>query len=237
MSARAALVVAALLALAGPVTAQEVAAQDAASAAPVTTTTGGDPPAPPPREAEPLGVDEARARGVGSPAPKLRFGTLDGLVVELTHLARDGALVVVLTSLRCPIARLYAPAVAELAARHPGARFLVVGVAARDTPDELRAAARQHGWTAPIQVTAAVDVAHALRAARTTECFVLDREGVLRYRGAIDDQYGQGYRRAAPRRRLLDDALTAVLAGEPVAVPATTAPGCVLPPPPPPREE
>lgn len=219
-----------LLACATVAVAQE---PPAASTAPVTTTA----PAPPPREAEPLSDAQARELGVGSPVPAMKVGTLVGGFAEVPALAHDGALVVVLTSLRCPIARLYAPAVAELAAAHPQARFLVVDVAERDSLDDLRAAAAKHGWDGSILVTYGVDLAHALRARRTTECFVIDRTGVLRYRGAIDDQYGQGYRRAAPRRRYLDDALRAVLADEPVAVPATFAPGCVLAPPSPAREE
>src|SRR5678815_4243148 len=32
----------------------------------------------------------------------------------------------------------------------------------------------------------------------TTEAFVLDAKAVLRYRGAVDDQYGIGYTKSAP---------------------------------------
>lgn len=199
-----------LLALPGAASGQEPA-----DTAPVTTR---DPIAPAPREAEPLGLEEAAALGVGAPVDLAALGLDPG---------DHDALVVVLTSLRCPIARLYAPSLADLAARHPRARVVVVGVAARDTLDELRAAAAKHGWPEVVHDAALLRVG-ALRPRRTTECFVIDRAGVLRYRGAIDDQYGQGYRRAAPRRRFLEDALRAVLRGEPVPVPATTAPGCVI---------
>ncbi|MCO5166031.1 MAG: redoxin family protein [Planctomycetes bacterium] len=161
------------------------------------------------------------AMGFGTLVPRAEF-------YDLHTLAREGALVVVLTSLRCPVARLYAPGIAEVAARHPQARFLVVGVAARDAPEDLRTAAERHGWSLVTHDPDGTSWARELQAQRTTECFVIDRKGVLRYRGAIDDQYGQGYRRAEPRRRYLEDALRAVLAGDQVAVPATTAPGCAL---------
>lgn len=210
----------------------EPVADPAAPASPRVTEAPAEPApaaAPPPVEPQPLSKDEATALGVGGLVSAMGFDALvpHGELQDLHALAREGALVVVLTSLRCPVARLYAPGVAELAARHPQARFLVVGVAARDTPEDLRAAAGRHGWTLVTHDLHGAWV-QELQAQRTTECFVIDRQGVLRYRGAIDDQYGQGYRRAEPRHRYLEDALQAVLAGEPVAVPATSAPGCVV---------
>ena len=63
---------------------------------------------------------------------------------------------------------------------------------------------------------------------RTTEAFVLDAQGVLRYRGAVDDQYGIGYTKDAPTKNYLVDAIEALLAGKPPAVPATEAPGCAV---------
>ena len=63
---------------------------------------------------------------------------------------------------------------------------------------------------------------------RTTETFVLDDKGVLRYRGAVDDQYGIGYQREAPTKNYLADAIEAVLAGKTPPVAATEAPGCQI---------
>src|SRR5262249_30448129 len=70
----------------------------------------------------------------------------------------------------------------------------------------------------------------ALRAAVTPEAFVLDDKFVLRYRGRIDDGYAARLKknRQVTRhdlRRALDD----VLAGRPVATPATQAVGCPIP--------
>ena len=60
----------------------------------------------------------------------------------------------------------------------------------------------------------------------TGDVFVLDAQQRLRYRGAVDQQYGIGYTRDFPSRSLLRNALDAVIEGRPIAVPATTAPGC-----------
>jgi mono/diheme cytochrome c family protein len=63
---------------------------------------------------------------------------------------------------------------------------------------------------------------------RSTEAFVLDDKGVLRYRGAIDDQYGIGYTKDAPSRNYLIDAIESLLGGKTPAVAATEAPGCAV---------
>lgn len=63
---------------------------------------------------------------------------------------------------------------------------------------------------------------------RSTEAFVLDSKAVLRYRGAVDDQYGIGYTKDAPTANYLVDAIEALLAGKPPTVGATEAPGCAV---------
>jgi mono/diheme cytochrome c family protein len=68
-----------------------------------------------------------------------------------------------------------------------------------------------------------------LKADSTTDVFVLDAARTLVYRGAVDDQYGFGYALPKPRKAYLIDALEAVIAGNDVAVKATSAPGCDLP--------
>src|SRR5438105_3307618 len=50
----------------------------------------------------------------------------------------------------------------------------------------------------------------------------------VRYRGAIDDQYGLKYRKETPARNYLREALDAILANRPVEVPATEVVGCLL---------
>ena len=62
----------------------------------------------------------------------------------------------------------------------------------------------------------------------TPEVAVMRGSTVL-YRGRIDDRYVDfGKDRPAPTERDLDDALTAITAGKPVAVRETRAIGCFL---------
>jgi hypothetical protein len=71
-------------------------------------------------------------------------------------------------------------------------------------------------------------IADRFGARRTPEVFLLDAERVVRYRGRIDDQYGIGYSRAAPREKDLIRALDEVLAGRAVSRPVTEPAGCYI---------
>ena len=64
----------------------------------------------------------------------------------------------------------------------------------------------------------------------TPEAVVITPDGEIAYRGRIDNWFGDiGRKRPAPTRHELKDAVTAVLAGQPVPVPRTEAVGCLLP--------
>jgi hypothetical protein len=70
--------------------------------------------------------------------------------------------------------------------------------------------------------------ADALGARRTPEAIVVDAGHVIRYRGRIDDQYGYKYRRPAPNRTELKDALEDLLAGKQIATHECEVQGCVI---------
>ncbi len=71
-------------------------------------------------------------------------------------------------------------------------------------------------------------LAEALGVKSTGDVFVLDSEYRLRYRGAVDDQFGLGYTRDFPSRHFLRNALDALRDGDEIETPATAAPGCYI---------
>ncbi|HJT77429.1 MAG TPA: redoxin family protein [Gemmataceae bacterium] len=139
-------------------------------------------------------------------------------------------LAVVFLGVDCPLARLYAPRLAELSRAYDprGVAFLAVDANAHDSPAELARFARENALPFPFLRDEGNAFANRLGATRTPEVFLLDARRVVRYRGRIDDQYAVGVRRAAPTRRDLADALDDLLAGRPVRRPRTTATGCAI---------
>ena len=68
-------------------------------------------------------------------------------------------------------------------------------------------------------------VADLYSAQTTPEVFVIDRAGVLRYHGAVDDVT---FRQRHPSRSFVGEAVAAVLRGELPSTPETPAYGCAI---------
>ena len=156
---------------------------------------------------------------------------LDGAPANPLQVAPGEAHVLVFTSHECPIANAYAPTLQALAGHWqtlPVRLFLV-----HVDPDLSAAAARRHASDYALPGRILLDPGHSLAravgATRTPEAVVLTPAGLV-YRGRIDDQWqALGARAAAATHHDLGDAVTAALAGRPLAGPFPAAVGCLLP--------
>ena len=170
-------------------------------------------------------------RGVGQRLANFTLrDAISGRPVSLYGFAGKKAAVLVFLGTDCPIANLYAPRLVELnkAYRSQGVAFLGINANAGDSESAIRDQASKYGIDFPILKDQGNIVADLALVERTPEVLVLDGRAKIRYRGAIDDQYGQGTRKPAATHSYLKDALDAILAARPVAVTATAAPGCLL---------
>lgn len=174
----------------------------------------------------------AALSGVGRRLADVRVSDLAGKPHALSAFAGPKGLVVALVSSSCPVAKKSAPALGRLEADARANGFGVVYLASlpTDTPAELKATAKSAGWKAPVTRDTKGAAVAALGATSTTEVFVFDAARTLAYRGAVSDQYGPTWAKDAPTANYLADALAAVAAGTLPAIPATTAPGCLLTP-------
>lgn len=180
------------------------------------------------------GVPARAAEAPPAPSPVGRqvddFSLRDyrGNVHALADYGDAKLVVLAVLGTECPLARLYAPRLVELAAEYSprGVTFLGLNANSQDNLTEIAAYARQHAIPFPILKDLDQAVVDRLGALRTPEVFVLDAERVIRYWGRIDDQYLVGRQRNAPTRRDLALALDDLLAGRDVAVPSAPAVGC-----------
>jgi peroxiredoxin len=170
------------------------------------------------------------AHGVGRQAPDIAFTAVGGKSGKLSDFKDKQAVVVVFTSTSCPISKKYAPALGRLekSYRDKGVAFVYVNPIATDSTEDIQAAIKSHGLTGPYIHDKDGAFAIAIGAGVTTDAFVLDPTRTVIYRGAIDDQYGQGYSHDSPKRTFLVDALGTLLAGKTPLIAATEALGCAL---------
>ncbi|HEY2839689.1 MAG TPA: redoxin domain-containing protein [Pirellulales bacterium] len=173
---------------------------------------------------------EAASKSIGQKAPNFSLRDQYGKPHALADYAADKIIVVAFLGNECPLARLYATRLNDLAAEYSpkGVKFLGVNSNRQDALTEIGAFARQLSISFPLLKDAGNVVADALGAERTPQVFVLDAQRVVRYQGRVDDQYGVGFQRPAVTERDLALALDALLSGKPVAKAVTDAPGCLI---------
>ena len=184
--------------------------------------------------AVPLRADEERASVPGSGAIDVtdlaggthRFGAADG-----------AARVVVFLSTTCPISNAALPRLGSLAeevagndgAGEPAVRFLAVVTDDGVTREDLLAFARERRLPWPVAGDGADALRKRLRPTHVPEAFVIDAQGRVAYRGAIDDAYeAVGRRRPEVTRRWLADAIGAVVSGKRPPVAFAPPVGCRL---------
>ena len=148
----------------------------------------------------------------------------------LDDFADDSLLVVAFMGTECPLAKLYAVRLNEIASEYQqrSVKFVAVMSNRQDSLEEIASFAARQDIPFPVLKDAGNRLADELRAERTPEIFVFDAKRELRYRGRVDDQYGIGYVRDEPRRKDLRIALEELLSGRNVAVPRTGAVGCII---------
>lgn len=143
--------------------------------------------------------------------------------------------VLIFTATDCPVSNGYAPELQRICRAYAARGVSCVLV--YEDPDVTAGAARAHvgeyGYgNMPAAIDAGGRVATAAGATITPEVAVVDHAGAVRYRGRIDNKYeALGRPRRNVTRHELTDALDAVLAGRPVAVPGAPAVGCSIVPP------
>jgi hypothetical protein len=167
----------------------------------------------------------ASRRDAGAP---LTLVAATGAAAPLDSLRAERDLtVLVFWSATCPCVRRYQQRVDALLDAYPADRMRVVGVSsnAGERFEDVLLAARERGVRIPMFRDEGGRVAEALGARSTPTVAVLDRGGVLRFLGWVDNERLPG---DPGREPWLDRALEALLAGRPVATARTPVFGCVI---------
>lgn len=151
-----------------------------------------------------------------------------GKVHRLSDLKDKQLVVLAFLGTECPLAKLYGVRLEELRKRFEDmpVGFLGINSNQQDTLSELANYARKHKLTFPLLKDAGNQLADAISAERTPQVFLLDENRVVRYSGAIDDQYGIGVQRRSAKQTYLVTAIEQLLAGESVTLAQTNPIGC-----------
>jgi AhpC/TSA family protein len=132
----------------------------------------------------------------------------------------------------CPYVKAWEDGMVQIQADYgpKGAQLLVINTNdaqafPADSFPKMQERAKEKKFNFPYLHDATQEVARAYGAERTPEVFVFDKHGVLRYHGAIDDNYDNP---SAVKEVYLRSALDAVLAGQTPKIAQTQPAGCTM---------
>ena len=165
---------------------------------------------------------------MGKQVPSFTLKDSDGRSWTLEQLyGTKDYLVVVFLGTECPIVKLYADRLQQLATEFADQPIQLVGINSnqQDSIQEIQHFVRTRKLTFPVLKDVGNRVADDFGATRTPEAFVLDRDRRVFYHGAIDNQFHYEVQRTSARDRYLVDALESLVNGERVATPETESGG------------
>lgn len=162
---------------------------------------------------------------LGKPVPSFTLVGYDGRPVTSTSNVHE-LTVLVFVSTKCGFSNDYNARLSQIAREYAGKKVRVVGINANadEKPDAIAQHARANDLPYPILKDEGNAIADRFAAQKTPEVWVLDKRGVARYHGAIDDHFDA----AQAKVRYLADALDALLSGKEPPVADTPPQGCTI---------
>lgn len=153
---------------------------------------------------------------------------------ETIHLSDYSAakktVVLIFVAERCGVTWLYADKIAALVRDYKKRDNMVIALVHsnyEETDDEIASDLKKRGFALPLlDDKPTQELANYFEAKVTPVFVVIDKNGILRYRGAFDKMGGSIP--AAKRPQYLRPALKAVLAGTPVVLKSTRVLGCEI---------
>lgn len=167
---------------------------------------------------------------MGARAPTFNLPGVDGKEHTIDEFESKKAVAVIFTCNHCPYVQAYEDRMVELQKDFAQKGVQLIAINSNETknfPEDdfphmiQRAKAKKFNF--PYLRDEDQSVAREYGPARTPEVFLFDGEFVLRYHGAIDDNFQDP---ANVKRKYLREAFDDLLAGKPVKTPDTQAVGC-----------
>ncbi len=173
---------------------------------------------------------------VGEEVSDFELQNVDGEMVSMADYPEAQGFIVVFTCNHCPYAKMYEQRIMELAEEFNPRGYQVIAIQPNDPEaypednlENMRLRAEEKAYTFPYVMDETQETTKVYGATRTPETRVIERmeDGslILRYRGAVDDNYRDA---SAVKVPYTADAVNALLAGNAVETTSAKAVGCSI---------
>ncbi|MFS4429800.1 thioredoxin family protein [Chryseobacterium sp. S90] len=177
----------------------------------------------------------AKGYEVGDEAADFKLKNIDGKMVSLSDFKNAKGFIVVFTCNHCPYAKKYEDRIIELDKKYKSQGYPVIAINPNDPnvqPEDgyqqMIERAKQKGFTFPYLVDEGQKIYPQYGATKTPHVFVLKKENgknIVKYIGAIDNNYDNPN---DVSEYYAQDAVNALIKGEPVKMTKTVAIGCTI---------
>lgn len=164
---------------------------------------------------------------IGQDVDDFELQDIDGHSYRLSDYRGKKIVVLVTWSVSCTVSQMYVPYLNGFyrAYRSRGVEVWAIISHVWDTEERIRWALEEKSLQFPLLYDKDGEVARLLDATVTPTVYVIDRDGALRYMGAIDDRTRQ---QRSPNVMYVEEAVDALLLGSDVQDPQNEPWGCEL---------
>jgi peroxiredoxin len=172
---------------------------------------------------------------IGDVATDFSLKSIDGTMVSLSDYEDAKGFLVIFTCNMCPYAKAYEDRIIALDGKYKPLGVPVVAINPNnptkqpgDGFEEMKARAKEKGFTFPYLLDEGQKIFPQYGATRTPHVYLLektDKGNIVRYIGAIDDNYQDV---SQVEEKYVENAVDAMLAGDEIKVTTTRAIGCSI---------
>ncbi len=195
-----------------------------------TDTTATTASTPAPEETE-----YSKGYKIGDEAEDFSLKNIDNKLVSLANYPKAKGFIVIFTCNHCPYAKAYEDRIIALDKKYAALGFPVIAInpndpvaQPEDSFDKMQARAKEKKFTFPYLFDEGQQVYPKYGATKTPHVYILQKENdknIVKYVGAIDDNYDNPN---DVSKRYVEDAVDALLAGQPITTTSTLAIGCTI---------
>jgi peroxiredoxin len=178
-------------------------------------------------------ISTIKGYDIGDTATDFSLKNTDGSTTSLKDFKDAKGFVIIFTCNHCPYSVAYEDRIIAIDQKYKNVGYPVIAINPNnpkeyptDSFEAMKVRAKEKGFTFPYLLDAGQKIYPQYGATKTPHVFLLQKEGknpIVKYIGAIDDNYQDAN---AVKNTYLENALQALLSGEPIKQTTSTAIGC-----------
>lgn len=169
---------------------------------------------------------------IGDKATDFKLKSVDGKMYSMADFKAAKGFIVVFTCNHCPFAKKYEDRINDLAKKYKPQGYILLAINPNDPavePDDsfelMKVRAKEKGFAFPYLVDEGQKIYPQYGATKTPHAFLLDKNLIVRYIGAIDDNVDSA---SEVKEKYLENAIAALETGKTPSPEITKAIGCSI---------